>query len=76
VSEAWVSLIGNASELLLRVKDRGVGFDAGSVHAQPGLGLSSMEERVRLIQGDLTITSAPGQGTTVAVRVPLDRSEP
>ena len=41
----------------------------------PGLGLSSMVERVRLIQGHLFITSAPGQGTTIEVRVPLRRND-
>ena len=52
------------------------GFDPAAVRSQPGLGLSSMEERVRLIQGSLSITSAPGMGTTVEARVPLARSDP
>ena len=59
----------------MRVEDRGTGFDLTAAHSQPGLGLSSMEERVRLIRGSLCVTSAPGQGTAVAVRVPLG-SEP
>ena len=37
-----------------------------------GLGLISMEERARLINGRLTIQSEPRHGTTVAVRVPLN----
>ena len=64
------------SELLLRVQDKGVGFDPAGVHSQAGLGLSSMEERVRLIQARLSVMSAPGRGTTVEVRVPLAQSEP
>jgi signal transduction histidine kinase len=71
VNEAWVSLVVTGLELVLRVKDKGVGFDQAGLHSQPGLGLSSMEERVRLIQATLTVTSALGQGTTVEVRVPL-----
>jgi signal transduction histidine kinase len=55
----------------VRIRDEGAGFDPENVLAQPGLGLSSMEERVQLVQGRLTIDSAPGQGTTVEVRVPL-----
>ncbi len=39
-----------------------------------GSGLSGMEERVRLVQGQLSIISAPGQGTTVEVRVTLPES--
>jgi len=76
VNEAWVTLVSAGPELLLRVQDKGVGFDAAGGHSQPGLGLSSMEERVRLIQANLSVTSAPGRGTTVEVRVPLARSDP
>jgi two-component system, NarL family, sensor kinase len=76
VNEGWVSLIATGSELLLRVQDKGVGFDPATVRSEPGLGLSSMEERVRLIQAKLSVKSAPGQGTTVEVCVPLARSDP
>jgi signal transduction histidine kinase len=76
VNEAWVCLIATGPELLLRVQDKGVGFDPAGVRSEPGLGLSSIEERVRLIQAKLSVTSAPGQGTTVEVRVPLARSDP
>jgi signal transduction histidine kinase len=76
VNEAWVSLIATGPELLLRVQDKGVGFDPAGLRAEPGLGLSSMEERARLIQAQLSVTSTPGQGTTVEVRVPLARSNP
>src|SRR5262249_11132732 len=76
VNEAWVSLSATGPELLLRVQDKGVGFVPAEGHPHPGLGLSSMEERVRLIQGQLSVTSAPGRGTTVEVRAPLARSDP
>jgi len=76
VNEAWVTLAATGSELLLRVQDKGVGFDPADVRSQPGLGLSSMEERVRLVQANLSVTSALGRGTTVEVRVPLARSNP
>ncbi len=75
VGEAWVSLDTAESELLLRVEDKGVGFELEIVRSQPGLGLASMMERVRLIQGKLSITSAPGRGTTIEVRVPLTGSD-
>jgi signal transduction histidine kinase len=71
VNDAWVSLAATGSELVLRVQDKGAGFDPAEGHSHPGLGLSSMQERVRLIQAQLSVTSAPGQGTTVEVRVPL-----
>jgi signal transduction histidine kinase len=76
VREACVSLESTGPELFLRVRDKGVGFDPTAGHAQPGLGMSSMEERVRLIHAKLSVMSAPGQGTTVEVCVPLGRSGP
>jgi signal transduction histidine kinase len=76
VNEAWVTLVATGPELLLRVQDKGVGFDPTGGHSQPGLGLSSMEERARLIQAQLAVTSAPGQGTTVEVRAPLTLPSP
>jgi two-component system, NarL family, sensor kinase len=76
VDEAWVSLVAAGPELVLRVQDKGVGFDPAALRSQPGLGLSSMNERIHLIQGELTVTSAPGEGTTIAVRIPLARSAP
>ena len=38
-----------------------------------GLGLVSMEERVRLVNGKLSANSRPGGGTRVAVRIPAGR---
>jgi signal transduction histidine kinase len=71
VTEARVSLLATTSELWLCVQDEGVGFDPAAARSEPRLGLSSMEERARLIEATLSITSAPGRGTTVEVRVPL-----
>jgi len=74
VREASLTLVADETELRMRVQDQGSGFDPENGRAQAGLGLSSMEERVRLIHGQFSITSARGQGTTVEVRVPLSRS--
>ena len=52
------------------------GFDPAADCSQPGLGLSAIAERARLVQAEFSVTSAPGRGTTVAVRVPLLRSAP
>jgi PAS domain S-box-containing protein len=76
VKEAVVSLAVAGSELRVRIEDRGAGFETAAERSHPGLGLSSMHERVRLVGADLAITSAPGQGTTVQVRVPLPRTTP
>jgi PAS domain S-box-containing protein len=59
--------------LTLRVEDRGRGFGPGTVRGKAGLGLVSMRERARLVNGETRIDSAPGRGTVVQVRVPLRR---
>ena len=69
--KARVTLGCNKGKVLLRVEDSGVGFDPARARGKRGLGLPSMEERVRLIQGKLSIQSSPGRGTTIEIRVPL-----
>jgi PAS domain S-box-containing protein len=69
--EVKVLLEGTPGELVLTVSDAGVGFPVGT--QQAGLGLTSIRERVRLVRGTVEITSMPGEGTRVVVRVPLWR---
>jgi signal transduction histidine kinase len=76
VNVATLALVVTGTELLLRVEDRGVGFDPAGGRFQLGLGLSSMQERVRLVQGHLAILSAPGRGTAIEVRVPATGRDP
>ncbi|MBN1105701.1 MAG: PAS domain S-box protein [Deltaproteobacteria bacterium] len=66
-----VSLKGVDHDILLSVRDDGIGFDAGEVKNKPGLGLSSMRERVKLMQGELSIESRVEKGTVITVRVPV-----
>jgi signal transduction histidine kinase len=55
----------------LEVHDSGCGFDPCDVQGKLGLGLASMEERARLVGGNLTLSSEPGRGTSITVRVPM-----
>jgi len=63
----WVRLAAHPSGLELSVRDDGRGFDLAAARRQPSdcFGLSSMEERVRLVGGRLEIRTAPGAGTEV-----------
>ena len=72
-SEAHVTLRAKGDLLLLSVADSGRGFDEAAAAVQSGLGLASMRERLRLINGELTVSSRPGQGTTITARVPIPR---
>ena len=68
-----VSLKGFDQDILLSIQDDGIGFDSAEVKGKPGLGLSSLRERARLIHGDLSIKSQPEKGTVITVRVPLTK---
>jgi PAS domain S-box-containing protein len=66
-----VGLWGTPDEVHLSVSDRGVGFDSEAAKRGRGLGLVSMEERLKLHRGMLSIESQPKLGTTIHARVPL-----
>ncbi len=61
-------------DLVLMVDDDGRGFETTAPDAAParGIGLLGMRERALLVGGTLEVTSAPGEGTTLAARVPLE----
>jgi signal transduction histidine kinase len=48
-----------------------VGFDREAAKESRGLGLISMEERLKLVKGTLSINSQPKRGTSIDARVPL-----
>ena len=64
-----VSLSGLGGQIELRVSDDGSGFNS-SEHKK-GLGLTSMQERVRPLRGHVCIDSKQGRGTVVSVKIPL-----
>jgi PAS domain S-box-containing protein len=55
----------------LRVQDNGSGFFSEPNHRKKGLGVTSMTERVRLVNGTFSLVSQPGLGTEMIARVPL-----
>lgn len=61
-----------AGEIHLTIRDFGKGFDTEAAQKGKGLGLTSMQERVRLANGTITIESKPMAGTTIRVRVPFE----
>jgi signal transduction histidine kinase len=58
--------------ILLAIHDDGQGFDPVAIAHKHSLGLAGMRERVQAFAGTLTLTSQPGQGTTVQVNIPLE----
>jgi len=67
-----VRLWGSTGEIHLTVSDLGAGFDAEAAMKNTGLGLTSMQERLRLVGGELAINSQPKGGTTIHARVPFN----
>jgi PAS domain S-box-containing protein len=79
-SNASVLLTGmqdgdGTARVRLTVMDNGQGFLIEEVRDGSGLGLMSIEERARTVQGRLTIGSVPGEGTSVSVEVPIPPEE-
>jgi len=75
-SEVILEVKREAGEVRATLLDNGRGFEATLARkspTQPGLGLSGMAERARIIGGELEIQSAPGRGTSVKLVVPLNR---
>ena len=66
-----VGLYGTPDEVHLAVSDGGVGFDREAAKQSRGLGLVSMEERLKIVKGKLSIDSQPSRGTTIRASVPL-----
>jgi PAS domain S-box-containing protein len=60
-----------ANRLRLTVADDGKGFELSAIEEGRSLGLLSMQERVHLVQGTLSIQSDPGRGTRLEVETPL-----
>ncbi len=65
-----VQLWGTPDEIHLTIDDSGVGFDVEATKASRGLGLISMQERLKLLNGTLAIESQPQRGTTIHASVP------
>jgi PAS domain S-box-containing protein len=71
VSQFDVELLGTSDAVYLTVSDSGLGFDPAIAMNGRGLGLISMQERLKLVAGELSIKSHPTVGTTIHARVPF-----
>ena len=68
-----IRIVASSPDIILRIEDNGKGFELErrmneSIH-EKRMGLKSMEERVRIIGGDMTIKSRPGDGTKILIKV-------
>lgn len=68
-----VNLESEDGKVTLTVHDDGVGFDVAAARKANHYGLKGMQENAQLVGGELTITSKPGEGTTVKLVIWSDR---
>ncbi len=70
-----IQLIQDNKEVTLIVEDDGKGFDLATARQKKSVGLTSIESRVKFLQGSLDIDSVLGEGTTVTAHIPEYRKE-
>jgi PAS domain S-box-containing protein len=70
-SDIQVRLCMRKNTICLFLKDNGIGFDSASAKERAGIGLASMVERARLVNGDLSIESGTEIGTTIKLKIPI-----
>jgi PAS domain S-box-containing protein len=73
-SHVSIKLISSFPNIILRIEDDGEGFDTETrllaAYEEKRMGVRSMKERVRLLQGEMRIVSIPGKGTMVVFEIP------
>ena len=71
-AQADVVLTGTPDGIELSVRDSGIGFDPKRAMRGTGLGMVSMQERLKLVRGEFAVSSQAKRGTTIRARVPLN----
>jgi signal transduction histidine kinase len=74
-TRVWIQVRREETTLCCSIRDDGEGFDIRAAHAEGkrrGLGLIGIQERLNAIGGTLSIMSAPGRGTKLLIRIPLE----
>ncbi|HKU85272.1 MAG TPA: PAS domain-containing sensor histidine kinase [Casimicrobiaceae bacterium] len=71
-THADITIETEGSSLVVRIEDDGVGFAADAPRKPHSFGLFGLRERASLMGGDASITSAPGEGTRIEVRLPYE----
>ena len=67
-----MEIVGTGRKLVLRISDDGIGFSTPVASSnQIGLGMTSMNERIRYVGGTLSVWSRPSMGTQVEATIPL-----
>ncbi|MXV53228.1 PAS domain-containing protein [Pedobacter sp. HMF7647] len=73
-TEAAVEIVIEQEKVFIQVSDNGQGMENSRNH-KPGIGLSSIRSKIKLLNGEVTISSATGKGTDIRVFIPMPKRE-
>ncbi|MBG6234047.1 signal transduction histidine kinase [Pedobacter sp. CAN_A7] len=62
-------------DILVRVEDNGKGFNTSKIEIDEGIGIKSIKTKLHLLKGELDISSTPGKGTVISIRLPSKLAE-
>jgi PAS domain S-box-containing protein len=71
-TRADITIARDEDALVVRIEDDGIGFSPDAPRKPQSFGLFGLRERASLIRADVVITSAPGAGTSIEVRLPRE----
>lgn len=71
-SQVKLSLQEEGGVVLLSIRDNGVGFDTQDIELH-GHGIAGIKHRTQMFNGSLTLSSSPGKGTHIEVRIPTNQ---
>jgi len=66
----WIQLFRKNGSIIMQIRDNGCGIKGNDARSGRSLGIAGMKERAILLKGQLNITGAPGEGTTVTLTIP------
>ena len=75
-SQLDISLIKDNDGISATIEDNGSGFDTSQLNTDAGMGLRNMRARVEFVKGTIEFDSTPGNGTLVAIHIPVPKSNP
>ena len=70
-SRVQVAIERNGTQVTLSIRDNGAGFSLSDPRKPNSYGLLGLRERTSLLDGEASITSVPGEGTWVQIRLPI-----
>lgn len=69
-TDMWITVAEESSDIVLRLRDNGVGFDVSAPGPEGHYGMAMMRERAKVGGGSFEVLSVPGEGTTITVKFP------